>query len=497
MEDNDSGIEIDSSVELQEETVTEPTVPEKEKVFTSPLSDVKRVDINSLLDDAIYVVPGNAFKRLVFGDKLDIGKINNLSNETIETVRRTIQSPDGVRDTPIHQIDDVDQNPTYGDHDIQLKDRSLKIPTGEISSIEQARIKALSALGLSTRVSVPLYNSGFWITLEAMGDKEFLDLDYKLSEETLQVGRTTNGAIYSNDSIVYDAVFLEFIKDYIIYSSLDVPLNEVTNFIKATDIDIIITMLMHNFFKTGFELRIPCSNVLEVVDGVPKCNAVYDFKVNPKLLIQPIGERLHDKNIRLLANEQPNSVSIADVEEYLINDEIEKYSSVDIKTVNDTVTFRFKSPSIEDKVLTGKEWINTVMMYVNDIIVTDDEKKEASVANNYLVATKLNTYIHFIESISYSDGTIVTWENKEVLMETLSSFSSGSEEILLQLLEALSKYTLATTKYVIGIPTFKCLSCNKDNNSSTDIELTKDIIPIDVMQDFFLLATVKREKMLG
>ncbi len=100
-----------------------------------------------------------------------------------------------------------------------------------------------------------------------------------------------------------------------------------------------------------------------------------------------------------------------------------------------------------------------------------------------------------IDTITYPDGAVVSWENKEVMMETLSSLSGGTDEFVLMVIEGLLKYILATTKYVIGFPTFKCPTCATENVSEGSHDHTKDIIPLDVLKVFSQLATLKREKM--
>ena len=492
----DEDINIDSS-SLGEPIVTTPEQePVEEHMFTNPLSGGKRLEVEDLLDDTKGIMSSLIRDKVktAFLNAVEEFSIDDLSVEDGLAIMHHTNTPDDTRAGLFkRKPDELLNHMKYGETIIKPRVVNAK-HNGDIHHANIARLKAFKALGLAGRTSIPLINSGFWITLEAIGDRELLDLEYRLTENDVTLGRKTNGAIYSNDSIIYEQIIKEFVEENMTHTTLDVPLDSVFNHVVSEDIDCITVGLAYMLFPLGFDMRLPCKFTHEIDEkkNKIKCNNIYNFKVDPTLMLNGIGEKITSKHLKILGEVTPNSVSINDIAEYKREGFKESLGYVTLELPGDTVTINFKSPSFNDKIKSGLNWVEIVNKQTEDIMTLDASDVDRSLAlDKYGQQSRLNTYIHYVDSVVYSDGSKVSYEDSESMVETLSSLTSSDQDIINTIAKGVAVFIKDKTMHTFGVPEFICSTCNGDNNSGSD-DFTSDVIPMDPLRVFFQLATVKR-----
>jgi hypothetical protein len=119
-------------------------------------------------------------------------------------------------------------------------------------------------------------------------------------------------------------------------------------------------------------------------------------------------------------------------------------------------------------------------------------KKKDNLINEYIKVSILNQFRHYIDSIEMGDNTIVDPETIDQVLTPLSSDNT----LRTKFLEEVSKFIEDTTISVIGIPTYRCPKCGKEQNEPNMPEKFIDVIPLDVLNLFFGLISLRTSVIL-
>lgn len=164
-------------------------------------------------------------------------------------------------------------------------------------------------------------------------------------------------------------------------------------------------------------------------------------------------------------------------------------------TTKTGIKFNFKIPTFNEHTADGLAWINSISSVVDNLMVVneaDDETKK-EMLTQYIKASILRQFNHFVESIELDENEIVV--DRETINGTLELFSSD-DDLRNELTKAIIEFKSKTTLAVIGIDKYTCPNCQKEQLASETLPMFKQVIPIDSVNLFFLLLTSKISKIL-
>jgi len=348
---------------------------------------------------------------------------------------------------------------------------------------ERATIRLISHLGIGSLFQVPLWHSGIWITFKPPTDSEFIELNRMILSDKIKFGRYTYGLAFSNVTVYTINRLVDFALAHIYDMSVkseDININNIKDHINCQDIPILLWGLVCANYPKGFNYRRACVNDIE------KCTNVIEEVLNVFKLQWTNIDGLTDWQKSFMSDRQSKQKSLDEVNRY--KDALAKLQSKKIyvnKDLSNEVAFTIHTPSITEYITSGYKWISELVDGIDSALELEGAENER---NDYIIskgqATSMRQYFHWIEGIEYASNIIDDIETLESTLDILSSDDSIREEFITEVVKYINESTIS----IIGIPTYTCNKCNKDQITDTYPKAV-DIIPLDVVQLFFALLS--------
>jgi hypothetical protein len=366
-----------------------------------------------------------------------------------------------------------------------------KDKVGELRG-EVALLKVAQFLKLGEIVRVPLYHSGLWLTIKPPGEKEILDFFNNIYKDKIAFGRLTNGFTLSNFSAITNNELIDFVLRHVHATNVkDLSISELKKHIYLNDLYTLAWGFAMSFYPDGFDISRACINEEE------NCNYVTSERVNLGKLLWVDNNSLSEYQKAYMSDYRANSKT---------KDEWEKYKAEHVRAKTSYFTyeafkFNLKQPTLMDHATYGLKWVTSIIREVEEKLIgetaSDDPdseyfKKKDELINEYIKVSILNQYRHYIESIEMGDNTIVDPDTIDQVLVPLSNDNT----LRVKFLEEVSKFIEDTTIAVIGIPTYRCPKCNKEQNEPNMPQRFIDVIPLDVLNLFFGLISLRTSVIL-
>lgn len=350
---------------------------------------------------------------------------------------------------------------------------------------ERAVMRLMSHLGLGAVFRVPLWNSGFWITLKAPSEADILELQREIISDKILLGRSSYGLAHSNTtSYMVDRV-LDFALKHMYQSTLKTS-EDIRGLISCHDIPTIIWGLACTIWPHGFQYQRACTTDIE------KCQHIVKERLNLGKILWTNTKSLSQWQIAHMTSLASNSMEV---------DQVQRYKKESLKSQNRLVVvnkgtdkeikFVLKVPTATQYIESGYKWIGEITDVINKSITSDKStnEKNSFIASNGK-ATALRQYTHWISSIEFNTNVIEDIETIETTLDALSADDAIRE----QLMNFIAKYINETTITVIGIPVYDCPNCGAEQTSPVELPRHTNLIPIDVYTTFFTLLVQKIQK---
>lgn len=293
----------------------------------------------------------------------------------------------------------------------------------------------------------------------------------------------------------------DFIMNHVIDSSLDVPLDKLTDYISVHDLQTLALGMISAMYPNGFETDKFCVNTLVTAPGTNQamCSFFAKAKVNPANLSWKNGTMFNNAMLLTLSKRKPNCVSVEEIKQYANYLEPISNKTVNVTSSNGKViTVTFKVPTLAEHLIAGDAWINSIIKQTEEIFTAADTKevkdnKVYAVITSVLLAL-FNTFVSKIE-IDDVNGHIVVDDKLTVttLLETLSDDDALADTLFTEIKTFISSSILAT----VATPNFICPECSKNQNEDAITnEAFKELIPINITEVFFGLSAIRLQKML-
>lgn len=371
----------------------------------------------------------------------------------------------------------------YANKNLNL--RNINFTTKEKVSNAAAVARLTSIFNIGEIVQVPLWNSGFWVTIVPPSQRDLVNLEIQLAREELELGRTTSNFVYSHYSVIFVKILSNFIVKNIKEHTVTLPVGEnLLDYIKMSDLYPLLLGLLSSIYPDGMDVNVFCNNRMEFKeDGTPMCDFTTVIKTDPRKLLNVDKGKLTDKMLSQMAIRTPNSVSLESVINYQSLLE-SGYQQVEVdSTVGKKINFEFKNPSISDSIRIGEEWIGEIIKTLEEVFIkADDIDNKNEMISKAVDMSILTVYSNYVKSISIPEENLYI-DNYASIMETLERFSVD-ETIVKNFVDSIDKYISRSSLSLVGIPSFTCPKCQEINGNKDSTEF-KEFIPIEVIKYFF------------
>ena len=118
-------------------------------------------------------------------------------------------------------------------------------------------------LNVGEVVQVPLWHSGFWVTLRPIKERDIINLNVILKNNVVEMGRYSNTLVYTNYNVMYAKIITDFIRENIVDYSINIDsTDDIRSYIKIEDLNILINGLVCSMYPNGYDISRACQNSL-------------------------------------------------------------------------------------------------------------------------------------------------------------------------------------------------------------------------------------------
>lgn len=364
----------------------------------------------------------------------------------------------------------------------QLK---FKQTDGELNT-ELAVLKVSKMLGLGDVLSVPLPHSGIWVTIKPPTEKDLIDFYNSIFKEKITLGRSTFGLTLTNFSVYVNRKLFDFIMKHVHSVNYQgVNKNELDNYILIHDFPILAWGFAATIYPNGFDYQRAC------VDDVEQCSYVAKAVLNMLKLLWVDNSSLTEAQKIIMSENRPNKLGIDSYRKYITEHVRVTGTEFNLK---EGIKFKLRVPTFAEYTSDGMSWINTINSAIEAFIVEEGDEAEAKtqLLDQYVRSSILCQFNHFIDYIEIDENVI---NDRKSINEVLKVFSAD-DELRSEITNKILKFKSDTTIALIGIPDYKCPNCGKPQNPDALNPNLTSVIPLDAMNLFFTLITLRISKIM-
>lgn len=349
---------------------------------------------------------------------------------------------------------DWTNRPTHEDKPITLQKLGRSTGTGNVSG-ENAVLKVKSLLGLGTIMHVPLWHTGCWISLKAPSNSSILELNRRIAEEKVTLGRQTSGMVFSNTSVYIQSYLVNFILAHIYDTSLETrDPAELKRIILVNDLPSMVWGILGTMYPDGYDLREPC------VAALTDCTHVSEGKVNIGRMRIVDRSRLHEDQLKFMSNRNRKR-TVAELEGYQeLHTHTSRTETIDDDALPTTLSVDIKCPTIDEYENIGFNWVSEIEEMVDKAfsLPAKGKQRDAYITEHGRV-NRLRQYSHWISEIRVGTGDqCTTITDRQTIDDTcgeLSQLDAATNAIL----GGIGEFIEASAIAVIGYPNAPCPSC--------------------------------------
>lgn len=405
---------------------------------------------------------------------------DSLGEQYMQALRSGVQLSfnDDTLDTVIDNDGEFVQTVKYEDKSLHAIVPKYSAGNGDTLTGIKAVSQIQRALGIGSFLNFPCWASGVWLTLRAPTTFELADYYDALSEEIIELGTKTNGAIYGNTS-VYVAKHLIDLAEKLVYDCSVKDFTDGTHKLRdilvVDELQTIAWALAVCMYPNGYPFEEPCTVNIE------KCSKVYTTLLNISKMYWVNKKRLTNYQIQFMSNKTIKRSM----------DEIRKYQSEATWLQSKSIGYGnfeilIKTPTIGEHVDAGYRWIDDIEQSIRSALGNIADAKLNNLILERAGLTLLRSYSHYVKAFIYADGSVVN--SKPDIDATIDNLCTQSE-LVTKFTDDIKEHIATSTISMIAIPRFRCSGCQKDPNAEDQTH--PHLIPIDGVQLFFALRDQK------
>ncbi len=352
---------------------------------------------------------------------------------------------------------------------------------GGVYSGDKARLMLRDSMKLGTTFTVPLWHSGFWVTLRAPSEGPLLELLRTITQDKISLGRATYGLLYSNMMVYTQRHLLDFIVEHVYETSLAVAnMSELRQHIQLADLSVLVWGLACATWPHGFQYRRAC------ISDPEKCHHVVEERLSLSRLLAQDKTALSDRQIQHMTNRQRGKMTLDKVELYRSDFILGKAKLIQIV---DGLSMEMTMPLAQDYIDSGTRWVMDIEDNYGRIMGQDETARDTYLLDQAR-ASDMRQYAHLVTAIEVEGRGRI--EDRETIEGSLADLS-GRDDIRLAFLKKVSEYLDSSLVAFVAIPNYQCPACNGWQRPQDDTSASH-LIPIDVYQTFFRLLVQRQER---
>lgn len=373
------------------------------------------------------------------------------------------------------------QRVPYGASDLGIIRPRLGQPGGMAAPItgDLASLRVRQELGLGASTNVPLFHSGFWVTLRAPVAAARLELQQRIDQEKIELGRSTAGLAFSNISVYLKSYLVDFALAHLVTSNArySKPL-DLKDKILSTDIPLLIWGVLTTLYPYGYPYHQPCIN------DPSKCNHVVKDIIDLNKICFTDRQRLSESQLKHMSNRQ-GRVEDQQLESYRNEHVYAGKGLIFLKPRagnGKDIKIQLKVPTVSEYSAAGFDWVDGIVNAIQQAFGSDlmGERRNAFILDRAKMLS-MGEYSHWVKQIGFNDGTTI--EDVDTIRSTLAEISGDSvlsESFFTQVVAYIEEATLS----MIALPRFNCPVCGTD--TAPDAK-HPHLNPIDVEALFFMM----------
>jgi hypothetical protein len=343
---------------------------------------------------------------------------------------------------------------------------------GRVSG-EKAVIQVRALVGLGNIIQVPLWHSGFHFSVKAPSDTQMIELNRRLLDEKIVIGRTTNGLAFANTSSYLTQTILDFVMEHMYDTSLqEKDPDVIRSMIQVHDLPLLFWGLACSVWPRGFQYARP------YIDPISKAEKILKERLMVSKLLWVDTKAFTLWQVRHMANKLAGSMSTEMVKRYRADFTIGQPRKVEL-TKDLAITLH--APSAIEYVMAGSKWTAEITKTVDDSFsapVEDDRRANFIVRHGQ--ATAMRQYTHWVKLVHARNSFIDDREDIEKVLNELSS----DDEIRSKFFDETKKFIDDTTIALIGTPAAV-------HEKEDTLPRFPHILPMNVEHTFFTLLDQK------
>ncbi|BAW19229.1 hypothetical protein [Ralstonia phage RP31] len=337
---------------------------------------------------------------------------------------------------------------------------------------EKGIMRVRSIMGLGGIVSIPLWHSGFWITLQTPTESSLIELQRRLQEEKIELGRETFGLVFSNEQSYINSWLLDFCFEHIYETSVRVDSHqELRPLIKIQDLNILFWGLACLIWPRGFDYV----RSLTTQEGIENTQTV-SAKIALGKLMWVDNASFEPRHRAHMANRHRGKMSMEMVKEYQ-QTFIPSLADGRRVTIREGLDVLIASTDVDNYIADGENWIAGIVATVDSTftqaVPTQEERNR--MISTHARASRLRNNGAWIKSVIIDETENTNRDDIASILDVLSV-----DEDATKLLETeINKFKDDCTRALVAIP----------ETSGKEIGLPRfpHLIPIDVVNTFFTL----------
>lgn len=383
------------------------------------------------------------------------------------------------------------QGITHNDRRYRVASTRLPVESGHKLVGPEALAVVSRALGQGEIIMIPLWHSGFWISIKAPTNAALFELDSRIARAKTTLGRMSNGYVFSNTSVIIGQHVANFVLEHV-YST-NAPSSDaewLRNHILTSDLPTLAWGISVAMYPNGFPLEQPCTA------DVSKCTYV-DHAIADLAKMQWVNNAVLSEKQRSHMVKRNSRVTEKEILEYQEEFYIDpKYSQV---TLNDEMTAVLTVPTLDKYFKSGTRWLDSLSTLAVDGYrgkdITDEDRDVY--ITNMASTMSVRQFTHWIKRLDVTrpgkggNDTVSTIDDESAI--ELSSLNISSvPEVKGALIEGVRKFIDHTTVSLIGYVNTECPNCHNLIMKGNSGPFSR-IIPIDAVTLFSHL----RDQRLG
>lgn len=343
---------------------------------------------------------------------------------------------------------------------------------------ENALIRMRALLGGGGLVQIPLWHSGFHITVKTPKDSAILELRERNEQARITLGRVTFGTVFSNTSGYLVENIVDMILDHV-YSTTLKDSKDLRSKISVLDLPILIWGIACAIWPNGFQFA--RSSVTG--EGVTNKEIITGL-IDVAKLMWVDQTAFTDRQKAHMSNRQPEQIT-EDMRK-IYQDQFVSTAGRTIQLKGDQVTIGLKVPSIGEYIASTHVWIDSLINIIDRTFTgdrSDVEGRNRSIMDHANLS-RMRQYGHWIANVTVDGNSYDDVDTIDSMLEVLS----GLPDIQDMYYPAIDQFINDSTAAVIAIP--------ETSGRETNLPRFPHLIPIDVVGVFFSLLMHRISRIL-